>query len=200
MSTATLTAAPAASETLHDDLAQRELDERCASLEKLATGRGLEGDELLRHRFHVAAYAAGQNPLTGQPYYTADDFAAEWQRAEDMDAIPSAINGQVIGRLFRVEIVPNGLLRRKVEALVNAPVADDEKVTLETIAEAVPADLKIGDSSYLRRVLGMSPATETSGRRKATAYSYKRLRWYMPYEQACAIARAIGVPFQEVGC
>lgn len=178
--------------SIEDVTAQQELDDRCRSLERLAAGRGLDGDELLEHRFHVAAYAAGENPLTGDPYYTAQDFAAWWQRAAELDARPSALGPGTVGRLFRVEIVPNALLRDRVQEVRADSEGTEDGTTLDSIADAIE-DSIIADGTYLGRLLGINAYTERSG------YCYRRLRWYMKYEQAASVARVIDVPLQEVG-
>jgi len=176
------------------DQTQAQLDRYCEYLERLADGavggRFKKGQELLEHRWGVAIAAAGTNPLTGKALYSIDDFRLWWRRAEEMGGTITSPGPVIVGRLFRGEIVPNALLRARVtEKLVGSNHINDEgSMTLDTIASA--ADLVEG--TYVSRLLGNALYPTQSGRPSL-------VKWYMKYTQAAAIARAVGVPFQEVG-
>ncbi len=167
------------------DQGQRSLDRYCVYLEKLSLGRGLKGQALTDHRMNVAVAAAGSDPMTGQPLYTIDDFRSWWQRAESMGAKPSALDGNVVGRLYRVEIVPNARLRMAAEAVLVGSHHTNENgtITLDTLADA----MGVSGSTYASRLLGIIP--------QGDGY----LKWYLGYDQATAAARVLGVPYQELG-
>jgi hypothetical protein len=173
------------------DQAQDQLDAHCAYLEKLGgerkdrLGKGLTDQEVLDHRFGVAVAACGRHVWTGALLYTVDDFRAWWRRAAEMGVRPSAIDGNVVGRLFRAEIVPNAKLRERAERILigSSHANAGGLVTLDTIADAAG----VCDATYASRLLGITPQSD----------SY--LKWYLGYDQAAAIARVVGVPFQELG-
>lgn len=167
------------------DPGQRDLDRYGKYLEKLVLGRGLSGEALTEHRFNVAVAASGADPLTGKPLYTVDDFRAWWRRAKDMGAKPSALDSNVIGKLYRVEVVPNVKLREAAEPLLVGAGHSNEngQVTLDTIADA----MGVSGAVYASRVLGII--------REGSGY----LKWYIGYDHAVAAARVLGVSYQELG-
>lgn len=166
------------------DYAQEVLDEECKALVNRANRLWRTTSPGSLERFALAAEACGVNPLTQQPYYTAEDFASWWQAAEEKNCREPTLGSGTLARLYRFEIVPNALLRKAVERL-----CEDGELSLALLAKFIPSDL-VRDDVYLGRLLGFSATSEKNGR---------ALRWYMQYEQAVAIARAIGIRPQEVG-
>jgi hypothetical protein len=166
---------------------QADLDAYREALSKRAERRSwLSPDELAWRRYETAAQACGVNPHTGTPYYTADDFALMFWRAERMGARRPRLGDDTVDRLFRAELVPNLRLGARVEELLALDL-----ICLKQIADAIPADMPgHGDVAYLGRILGLNSAKERGG---------LGLRLFLDYDVACAIARACGIDFQEVG-
>lgn len=174
------------------DWHQKSLDDRHDYLVKSGKLKDLSrvraevmiGGDLQTHRFNLASYACGINPLTGERYHTTEDFASWWQEARDRGALEPRLGGDAIGLLFRLEVVPNVIIRRRVEHLI-----ETEQETYESISGQIPDEL-VADGDYLSRLLGIR-LTETG---RGPSFS-----WKVSYAQAASLCLAIGLTYQEVG-
>lgn len=194
----TRTAAPSAFEAARDREAQRRLDRETRTLGELAHAeKGEEWQTFLVRRCYLMAEACGQHPLTGRPYYRPADFLAEVERAvtEYGCAVPK-IGPATVMKLARHELVPNMRIRARFEHL-----AEEEGLTSSTLAVAIgesrPAKLadgemvERGDSTRVERMLGLTHLSAHGG--------VKWLRLFVTYEQAIALADALGIDYHDLG-
>lgn len=165
---------------------EAEIRRACAEARKLD-----DRERLLRHA-EMLADAIGEDPLTGQRFYTTEDVLSWIEHTLDMGCAMPRIGPKTIIDALRIRIVPTARLRERFLRM-----QADGKVSAKDAAKRVGMtrlhDGRIeGDSTRFRRALGITPSPSSTGRPPT-------LRMFISYEDAVTIADALDIPYHEVG-
>lgn len=189
------------------DAAQAALDETAANL--AASVRRIDGDEAEKVRVQAAAIAeACGNDLTGQPRYTVEDVLGWIARAVELGAGIPVFGPRTVERVFRLELVPNAILRERFQAQCpDRPLAITEAshmgaevhqgMTAGGLAKALGFTRTIngtplGDGTAVERLLGLRTTSGRPGHAPT-------LRLFIPYDLAVRIADVLDVNYHDLG-
>lgn len=183
-----------------------------ARLDALAQGFEREGDRL-RKQYERGAISA-QDKLVetcrlvsyafGGRFFGPEDVLGWFARVPVLEAAagdgipvdPPVVGGRVLRHLFTRRLVPNARLRERFEAL-----RADGQITSHELASRIGLTMQlngqtVGDASAVERMLGVAPGTPETG---ASGRVYRSLRMFVAYDQAVALADALGLDYHDVG-
>lgn len=143
----------------------------------------------------VIARSCGQNPYTGEPYYTTADVIGWFARAIEMGAATPRVKAREVDDIFRGVRVPNARLRDAYEDRVQH---EDAEGLLADLARSIGAE-KDGkaDSTYALRLLGIE--MNSGQKRDDGSRGTGSLRLFITYDQAVAFADVLGLTYHDIG-
>jgi hypothetical protein len=188
-----------------DDAAQAALDAEADALFRRADNLSVRikrdggtAEEKLLGLCELLSEALGEDH-TGERYYPPVEVLGWMARAVEMDCEVPVVGKAVLRRVFRLELIPNARFRARYEELhASGAITSSKSLAYRLGITKRERGQTVGDGSAVERMLGLVPTADTRGR-GGGGEEYKRLRLFVTYEQADALAHALGMTNHEAG-
>jgi hypothetical protein len=138
----------------------------------------------------VFARAMPSDPRTREPLFTAADVLGWVERAIEHDCTIPRLRAEEVEDVFRLRRIPNALLRE--EYLRQQEEHEDDGLPTLIAHKIGAVSNGKPDVTYVKRILGVEPQPGSKG------YA-PTFRFFVPYEQAVAIADALDLDYHELG-
>lgn len=163
---------------------------------RAARGR-IPGEALDETQARLVSEAFGEHPVTGERYYAPEEVKRWLAHAAELGAARPSVGAHTLLKLYRREVVPNGLLRERFLELheLGKLTAVELAKRLGYVRKGSPASQRrspVGDATRVERDLGLATVPGSNGRPPS-------LRLFIPYDLAVRLADLLEVSYHDCG-